>query len=127
MIGKFCVASSYAIIYLYSSELFPTSVRNSLMGSCSMMARIGSMLAPLIISIGDWQDLPFFVFGISGIIGSFSAIMLPETLNRNLPEGIKECERISKFGISFKYNGPDSYSKNNKQTLEEENVELNKE
>ena len=33
MIGKFCAAGSYAIIYLYSSELFPTSIRNSCMGS----------------------------------------------------------------------------------------------
>ena len=33
MIGKFCVSGSYAIIYLYSSELFPTSIRNSCMGS----------------------------------------------------------------------------------------------
>ena len=45
MVGKFCVSASYAIIYLYSSELFPTSIRNSCMGACSMMARIGGMFA----------------------------------------------------------------------------------
>lgn len=44
MIGKFFVAAAYAIIYIYSSEIFPTSIRNTCMGCCSMMARIGSMV-----------------------------------------------------------------------------------
>jgi hypothetical protein len=45
MVGKFCASASYAIIYLYSSELFPTSVRNSGMGTCSMMARVGAIVS----------------------------------------------------------------------------------
>jgi MFS transporter, OCT family, solute carrier family 22 (organic cation transporter), member 4/5 len=48
MIGKFSASSAYATIYMYSTELFPTSVRNSCMGSCSMMARFGSMSAPFV-------------------------------------------------------------------------------
>lgn len=71
------------------------------MGSCSMMARIGAIVAPYVIGLSDrigWSDLPFFVFGISGIIGSVTAIFLPETLNRELPQGIREAEYISKFG-----------------------------
>lgn len=47
MVGKFFVSGSYAAIYLYSSEIFPTSVRNSCLGACSMMARIGSMVSTL--------------------------------------------------------------------------------
>ena len=48
MLGKFFVSSTYALIQLYSSEMFPTSIRNSLMGACSMMARLGPIAAPLI-------------------------------------------------------------------------------
>jgi OCT family organic cation transporter-like MFS transporter 4/5 len=101
MIGKFCASASYAIIYLYSSELFPTSVRNTGMGACSMMARVGSMIAPQINGLGDIYHspgLPFLVFGISGLLGSFTAVILPETLNRSLPENIYEAEKVNKFG-----------------------------
>lgn len=106
MIGKFCASASYAIIYLYSSELFPTSIRNSCMGSCSMMARIGAITAPFIIGLADSlssPSLPFLVFGVSGILGSLTALILPETLNRELPQKIHDADLISKFGLSFKY------------------------
>lgn len=45
-IGKFAITSAFGILYVYTSEIFPTSMRNSMMSSCSMMGRIGSMLAP---------------------------------------------------------------------------------
>lgn len=102
MVGKFCASASYAIIYLYSSELFPTSVRNSGMGTCSMMAKVGAIVvAPLFLSMGDSLNstsFPFFVFGISGILGAATAVLLPETLNKNLPETVVEAERVNKFG-----------------------------
>ena len=100
MLGKFCASASYAIIYLYSSELFPTSIRNSGMGACSMFARIGSMVAPLINELGNnnMPNLPIFLFGISGFIGSLTAIVLPETLNRSLPDNIKDANRVNVLG-----------------------------
>ena len=27
MVGKFCVAASFSIVYIYSAEIFPTSLR----------------------------------------------------------------------------------------------------
>lgn len=46
MIGKFAITISFAVIYVYTAELFPTNVRHSLLGYCSMFGRVGSMLAP---------------------------------------------------------------------------------
>jgi MFS family permease len=54
-VGKYFVGCSYALIYLYSSETFPTSVRNSCLGACSTMARVGSIVAPLINSLVEIQ------------------------------------------------------------------------
>ena len=97
MIGKFFASAAYATIYMYSSEMFPTSIRNSCMGACSMMARIGSMVAPQINNLSDttWKSLPYLIFGISGIVGAFSSLVFSETLNRNMPQNIKEAEELS--------------------------------
>ena len=46
MIGKSGAAGAFATIYIYTSELFPTSARNTAVGVCSMVGRIAAMLAP---------------------------------------------------------------------------------
>lgn len=46
MLGKFCVTSSFGIIYVYSAEVYPTVLRQIGMGSCSVAGRVGSVLAP---------------------------------------------------------------------------------
>lgn len=124
MIGKFFASASHSIIYLYTSEIFPTSIRNSCVGACSMMARIGSIIAPSLNALvsynvkyskntfisnffkGDygWKNLPFMVFGISGIFAGLTTIILPETLGRTLPNTIKESEKIGIFSYLKKCN-----------------------
>ena len=39
MLGKLAITSSYGIIYIFSAELYPTTVRNMGMGASSMAAR----------------------------------------------------------------------------------------
>lgn len=46
LIGKLAITCSFQILYFFTSEIFPTNVRNSLLSLCSMIGRIGSMLAP---------------------------------------------------------------------------------
>lgn len=48
MIGKFFITSSYGLIYVYSAEIYPTVVRHMAVGSCSVVARVGSILAPFV-------------------------------------------------------------------------------
>ena len=48
MIGKFCISASFAIVYVYSAEVFPTVLRTTGVGSSSMCARIGSIVAPYV-------------------------------------------------------------------------------
>ena len=48
MIGKFCISASFAIVYVYSAEVFPTVLRTTGVGSSSMFARVGSIIAPYV-------------------------------------------------------------------------------
>jgi len=41
---KFLASASFAIIYLFSTELFPTNVRTTGLGICSMIGRLGAIL-----------------------------------------------------------------------------------
>ena len=46
LIGKFGASAAFSLIYVYTAELFPTEVRSTALGLCSMMARIGGVAAP---------------------------------------------------------------------------------
>ena len=41
---KFLASGSYVIIYIYANETFPTQGRNTGMGVCSMVARVGAII-----------------------------------------------------------------------------------
>lgn len=45
-IGKLFITVAFTSLYIYTSELWPTNMRHSIMGLCSTMGRIGSMFAP---------------------------------------------------------------------------------
>ena len=62
MIGKMCITSTYAIIYVFTAELFPTVVRNVAVGSSSMIARVGGAVAPYInLLVRLYLDLQAFL------------------------------------------------------------------
>lgn len=44
--GKCAISVSFYVLYVYTTELYPTFLRQSLMGMCSAFGFIGSMLAP---------------------------------------------------------------------------------
>ncbi|XP_033106796.1 organic cation transporter protein-like [Anneissia japonica] len=97
LIGKFGIAASFAIIYVFSAELYPTPIRSAGMGTASMTARIGGILAPIILEIGKlWRPLPLIIFSLMSISAGLLALLLPETLNKNLPETIEEGEAFGK-------------------------------
>lgn len=69
MLGKFMIAGSFAIIYNYSAELFPTVVRNSAMGLGAMAARLAGALTPLITLLDSFDPtIPAVTFGIIALL-----------------------------------------------------------
>ena len=51
MLGKMGLSSGFITVYLYSAELYPTTVRNAGMGTSSCMARVGGMVAPYVANL----------------------------------------------------------------------------
>ena len=48
LVGKFGATAAFGTTYLYTSELFPTRVRNVCVGLSSMCGRVGAMLSPYV-------------------------------------------------------------------------------
>ncbi|CAB4068206.1 SLC22A4_5 [Lepeophtheirus salmonis] len=99
MIGKFQIAASFAVIYVYAGELMPTVVRSEAMGISSFVAGIGLLIFPYINSLGDIsQFLPLVIMGTLSVMGGITALFLPETLGKHLPNTLEEGEG---FGNHF--------------------------
>ncbi|XP_073207943.1 solute carrier family 22 member 6-A-like isoform X2 [Lepidochelys kempii] len=91
--GKGSLAASFNCVYLYTSELYPTVIRQTGMGLSNTMARLGSITAPLVKMLEEYIPfLPLIIYGAAPIISGIAATFLPETLNVPLPETITEVE-----------------------------------
>ncbi|KAK6170807.1 hypothetical protein SNE40_019111 [Patella caerulea] len=100
MIGKMGSAAGFAVVYVYSAELYPTVVRTAAFGASSACARFGSMLAPYIADGGKTiggdfgRAMPLMVFGGLSTAAGLLCLLLPETLNKDLPETIVDGEHF---------------------------------
>ncbi|XP_064643372.1 organic cation transporter protein-like [Lineus longissimus] len=96
-IGKFGISAAFGSAYLYSAELFPTSVRNLSIGISSMFARLVTIAAPFLADLGSLipgpfsKVLPLVVFGSILILAGISSLFLPETHGKPLPETIEQA------------------------------------
>lgn len=97
MLGKLAITSSYGAIYVFSAEQFPTVIRNVGLGAASTFARVGGILAPYFNLLADiWRPLPLLIFGAMAFAGGLLSLLLPETMNKKLPETIAEGEIFGK-------------------------------
>ncbi|XP_040006569.1 solute carrier family 22 member 4-like [Xiphias gladius] len=97
MLGKFGITSAFCVVYAVTSELFPTVIRNTAMGCCSMAARIGTIISPFIIYLGQYfRALPYILMGGLAICGTVICLLLPETFGKPLPETISQMQQISR-------------------------------
>ncbi|XP_070534530.1 organic cation transporter protein-like isoform X2 [Ptychodera flava] len=91
--AKFSNSVSFSTIYIFTAELFPTTVRNSGIGITSTLARFGTIVSPYaMLLVNIWHPLPFFVMGLTSCVAGALGLLLPETLNRDLPDTLAEGE-----------------------------------
>ena len=46
-----------------------------------------------------WTPMPSVIFGVMGLLSGFAMFLLPETLNRKLPDTIAEAEEIGRYDV----------------------------
>ncbi|NXJ01944.1 S22AD protein, partial [Psophia crepitans] len=85
VIGKFTATAAFSTSYVYSAELFPTVIRQTGVGLCSMSARVAGIMAPLIRLLDQYhRTIPMAIFGSAPVLGGLLCVLLPETRGTDL-------------------------------------------
>lgn len=53
MLGKFAVTAGSSLLYVYTAELYPTVLRNTATGACSLLSRVGGSVAPFLFNLSE--------------------------------------------------------------------------
>ncbi|XP_028417308.1 uncharacterized protein LOC114541706 [Dendronephthya gigantea] len=96
--GRICISGNFAIIFLYTSELYPTVIRNVGLGAGIFFARTGSILAPQVFLLGKYttESVPFIIYGACVLFSGLLTLLMPETLNMKLAETMQEATTFEK-------------------------------
>ncbi|XP_065740625.1 solute carrier family 22 member 7 isoform X1 [Phocoena phocoena] len=96
VMGKGFSEAAFTTAYLFTSELYPTVLRQTGMGLTALVGRLGGSLAPLAALLdGVWLSLPKLAYGGIALLAACTALLLPETKQAQLPETIQDVERKS--------------------------------
>jgi len=101
--------ASYHMVYIYTTESFPTSMRQISIGTCSIFARLGSCFAPFVKELTRATHLfvSLTAFSLLSLISMILLTLVPDTTDIQLPDTITQTQ-----AVSFKRN----QDQENKQT-----------
>ncbi|XP_076025171.1 organic cation/carnitine transporter 2-like [Genypterus blacodes] len=91
MMGKFALSIAFNVVYAYTVELYPTVLRNTGLGVCSMVARVGAITAPYFIYLRSYAvSMPYIVMGSIMLVTGLLCLLLPESQGMPLPDTIAQ-------------------------------------
>ncbi|CAG2246055.1 SLC22A15 [Mytilus edulis] len=100
---KLCVACGWMALIIFTSELYPTVVRNIGFGFNNTMSRVGSMIAPQLIFVSyRIPGIMFLLLGGLFIMSAFCLLLLKETNNLALKNTINDFTLPVKQNESLK-------------------------
>ncbi|KAJ8307493.1 hypothetical protein KUTeg_015577 [Tegillarca granosa] len=106
-VGKCGISAAFALMFVFTPEMFPTTNRSFILGLSNMVGRLGGMASPYIASLGQLIDtqfgraLPVIVFGCVMILCGLLSLLLPETMNRKLPENVQQAIELGEWRYAY--------------------------
>nr|XP_012311077.1 solute carrier family 22 member 13 [Aotus nancymaae] len=93
VVGKMATSAAFTVSYVYSAELFPTILRQTGMGLVGIFSRLGGIVTPLMILLGEYYAaLPMLIYGSLPIVAGLLCALLPETRGQALKDTIQDLE-----------------------------------
>ena len=83
------------MIYVMTTELYPTNLRSQALGVCSAAARVFGLVCPFVTALSIyWKPLPMLILGLPCLIGgSLGYLFLPETKGKELPQNMMDTQK----------------------------------
>lgn len=100
-LAKFGICISWNVLYQATGEMYPTAVRATGGAFSNVIGDAFIGVMPYILqssAAGEW--LPMCILGILTFIGACCVCVLPETMDRPMPQTVEEAERISKVELA---------------------------
>ncbi|XP_014093801.3 organic cation transporter protein [Bactrocera oleae] len=95
LVGKLAITAAFQVLYFFTSEIFPTNLRSSLLSFCSMVGRFGSMVAPQTPLLAKYyENAPAILFAVCALVSGCLSLLFPETSNTILPTTVHEADTI---------------------------------
>merc|ERR1719268_648994 len=93
LIGNFSTTLCFAILYMYTGELMPTTVRAAGVGSSSLVSKIGGTLSTTVAALADIHPaIPTVIFAAMAILSGAITIFVPETKGKKMPETFDDID-----------------------------------
>ncbi|XP_061349181.1 organic cation/carnitine transporter 3-like [Gastrolobium bilobum] len=97
LISFFSACTACDIVLIYSTELFPTSVRNSALSLVRQAVALGGVFCPMLVAAG--RNNKFICYGVFGLAigcGGMLGVFLPETKGQEFCDTMDEEESKEK-------------------------------